>query len=66
MSPRPLLPIPPQPRAGQQRASWRAPASASALALAVLETARHHAGLVLAIARDTHAAQSLEADLRVM
>jgi len=66
MSQRLLLPTPPQPRAGQQRAWWRAPASASALALALLEIARQHSGLVLAIARDTHAAQSLEADLRVL
>ena len=66
MSPRPLLPIPPLPKAGQQRAYWRAPASASALALGLVEAARVHQGLVLAVARDTHTAQSLENDLRVL
>ena len=65
MTSRPDLPAPPRPRAGQQRAYWRAPASASALALGLAETARRHDGLVLAVARDTHSAQSLENDLRV-
>ena len=65
MNSRPLLPIPPRPRAGQQRAYWRAPASTSALALGLAELARNHDGLVLAVARDSHAAQSLENDLRV-
>ena len=65
MTSRPPLLIPPRPRAGQQRAYWRAPASASALALGLAELARHHDGLVLAVARDTHAAQSLENDLRI-
>jgi transcription-repair coupling factor (superfamily II helicase) len=62
---RPPLPSAPQPKAGQQRALWRAPASASALALGLAETARSHDGLVLAITRDSHAAQSLEHDLQV-
>jgi transcription-repair coupling factor (superfamily II helicase) len=62
---RPLLPSAPQPKAGQQRVLWRAPASASALALGLAETARSHDGLVLAITRDSHAAQSLEHDLQV-
>ena len=65
MTSRPRLPSPPRPRAGQQRAYWRAPTSASALALGLVEVAREHAGLVLAVARDTHGAQSLENDLRV-
>ena len=65
MPARPPLPIPPRPRAGQQRAYWRAPASASALALGLAELARQHEGLVLAVARDSHSAQSLENDLRV-
>ncbi len=60
------LPIPPRPRAGQQRAYWRAPSSASALALGLVELARNHAGLVLAVVRDTHTAQALEHDLRVL
>ena len=59
------LPAPPRPRPGQQRAYWRAPTSASALALGLVETARRHEGLVLAVVRDTHTAQSLEHDLRV-
>ena len=66
MSPRPLLPIPPLPKPGQQRAYWRAPSSASALALGLVEAARAHNGPVLAVARDTHTAQSLENDLRVL
>ena len=60
------MPIPPLPKAGQQRAYWRAPSSASALALGLVEAARAHPGLVLAVARDTHTAQSLENDLRVL
>ena len=44
----PRLPSAPRPRAGQRRAAWRAPASASLAALALAETARHHDGLVLA------------------
>jgi transcription-repair coupling factor (superfamily II helicase) len=66
MNSRPRLPAPPRPRAGQQRAYWRAPSSASALALGLVEVARDHAGLVLAVVRDTHTAQSLEHDLRVL
>src|SRR5207342_1694771 len=65
MTTRPNLPTPPRPRAGQLRAYWRAPGSASALALGIAETARQHPGLVLAVTRDTHSAQSLESDLRV-
>jgi transcription-repair coupling factor (superfamily II helicase) len=63
---RPLLPSAPRPKAGQQRALWRAPASASALALGLAEAARGHDGLVLAVTRDSHGAQSLEHDLRVL
>ena len=61
----PALPVPPQPRAGQQRAYWRAPISPSALALGIAELARQRDGLVLVVASDTHAAQSLESDLRL-
>ncbi len=60
------FPVPPRPRAGQQRAFWRAPASASALALGLAGLARAHPGLVLAVARDSHAASALENDLRVL
>jgi transcription-repair coupling factor (superfamily II helicase) len=65
MAPPTDLPAPPLPRAGQQRAYWRAPHSASALALGIAQAARRHDGLVLAVVRDTHSAQSLEHDLRV-
>jgi len=60
------LPTPPLPKAGQQRAYWRAPASPSALALALTRCAETHDGLVLAVVRDTHAAHMLESDLRLM
>ncbi|MBP6625917.1 MAG: transcription-repair coupling factor [Arenimonas sp.] len=63
---RPRLPSAPRPKPGQQRALWRAPASASALALGLAEAALAHDGLVLAVTRDSHAAQSLEHDLRVL
>ena len=60
------LPIPPLPKAGQQRAYWSAPASPTALALALTRCAETHDGLVLAIVRDTHAAHMLESDLRLL
>src|SRR6187549_3500855 len=59
------LPVPPRPRAGQQRARWRAPASPSAFALALVALAQDNDGLVLVAVRDTQAAQSLERDLAV-
>ena len=65
MSARPDLPLPPFPKSGQKRSYWRAPSSPSALALGIAEAARRHDGLVLAVARDTHGAASLEHDLRV-
>src|SRR5687768_731248 len=64
--PQPDSPTPPLPRSGQQRAFWRAPASASALAWSIARAADAHAGLVLAIARDNHAAHQLESDLRTL
>lgn len=60
------FPVPPLPRSGQQRAFWRAPASPSALAWALLRAAEAHPGPMLAIARDNHGAQQLEADLRTL
>jgi transcription-repair coupling factor (superfamily II helicase) len=60
------LPTPPLPKAGQQRAYWRAPASASALAFALVRCAETHDGLVLAVTRDTQAAHTLESDLGLM
>ena len=52
------------PRSGQSRAWWRAPASASALAWTIARVARTHAGPLLAVMRDNHAAHQLEQDLR--
>ncbi|HXD51547.1 MAG TPA: transcription-repair coupling factor, partial [Burkholderiales bacterium] len=46
------------------RRYWSAP-HGSALALTLAESARLHAGVVVAVTRDTHAAHALEADLRV-
>ena len=63
---RPELPSAPRLRPGQQRVLWRAPSSPSALALGIAEAARRHDGLVLAVARDSHAAQALEHDLQVL
>ncbi|NUO74903.1 MAG: transcription-repair coupling factor [Lysobacter sp.] len=57
---------PPLPKAGQQRAWWRAPASPSALAFHLAAAAAAHAGPLLAIARDNHAAHQLESDLRTL
>jgi transcription-repair coupling factor (superfamily II helicase) len=56
--------IPPLPNSNRQRRYWTAPHGA-ALALALAEAGRTHAGLVVAIARDTHAAHALEAELAV-
>ncbi len=58
------LPAAPLPRAGQQRAYWRAPANPSATALGLIERARTHKGLIVAITKDTQSAQILENDLR--
>ncbi|UHQ24682.1 transcription-repair coupling factor [Lysobacter sp. 5GHs7-4] len=60
------IPVPPLPKAGQQRAWWRAPASPSALALHLAAAAAAHAGPLLAIARDNQAAHQLESDLRTL
>jgi transcription-repair coupling factor (superfamily II helicase) len=60
-SPSELLPKP-----GQQRAFWRAPANASALAWAIVRAARAHAGPMLAVVRDNHTAHQLELDLRTL
>jgi len=60
----PLLPLPPLPRSANQRKTWAAPAGSS-LALLLCETARAHDGVVVAIARDTHGARTLEDELSV-
>ncbi|AXK72360.1 transcription-repair coupling factor [Lysobacter sp. TY2-98] len=64
--PAPLLPIPPLPKAGQQRAWWRAPASSSALAFHIAAAATSHDGPLLAITRDNQTAHQLEGDLRTL
>ncbi|TLY51594.1 MAG: transcription-repair coupling factor [Gammaproteobacteria bacterium] len=58
-----LLLHPPLPVDVKQRRYWNAP-HGSALALAIAASARAHAGVVVAVARDTHAAHTLEGDLR--
>ncbi|MGH8172674.1 MAG: transcription-repair coupling factor, partial [Rhodanobacteraceae bacterium] len=55
---------PPLPTSIKQRRFWNAPYG-SALAFALAEAGRAHAGLVVAVARDTHAAHALEAELGV-
>jgi len=55
---------PPLPNDPKRRRYWSAP-HGSALALTLAESARLHAGVVVAVTRDTHAAHALEADLRV-
>src|SRR6478735_350882 len=57
---------PPLPRAGQSRAWWRAPASASALAFHIARAARVHDGPVLVVAKDNHGAHQLESDLHTL
>jgi transcription-repair coupling factor (superfamily II helicase) len=54
------------PKPGQQRAFWRAPANASALAWVIARCARAHTGPVLVVARDNHAAHQLDLDLRTL
>ena len=54
------------PRSGQSRAWWRAPANLSALAWATARAAEAHAGPLLVVARDNHAAHQIEHDLRAL
>ncbi len=65
-SPSPLSASMPMPRAGQSRAYWRAPASASGLACAIAAAAAQHDAPLLVVARDNHAAHQLEADLHTL
>src|SRR5438309_443188 len=60
-----LLLAPPLPVDIKQRRFWNAP-HGSALALAIAAAARAHAGVVVAVTRDTHAAHTLETDLRAL
>ena len=55
----------PLPHGSQKRCDWRAPASSSALSLAVARVADGHDGVLLAVTRDSHAAHVLEAELAV-
>ena len=57
------LPAPPLPRAGQLRAYWRAPASATALAWYIARAAEAHEGPLLVVARDNQSAHQIETDL---
>ncbi|HJU27119.1 MAG TPA: DEAD/DEAH box helicase, partial [Rhodanobacteraceae bacterium] len=59
-----ILAIPPLPRGANRRKTWNTPAGSS-LALLLCETARVHEGVVVAVARDTHAARALEDELSV-
>ena len=52
------------PSGTQLRAHWRAP-DGSALALALVQAAHKHKGLLVAVTADTHAAHALEGELRV-
>ena len=59
----PTLPLP---RPGHARAYWRAPASGSALAVAIAWLAAQREAPLLVVARDNHAAHQLEADLALL
>src|SRR5580765_3877499 len=60
-----LLLHPPLPHDVKQRRFWNTP-HGSSLALAIAAAARAHAGIVVAVTRDTHAAHTLETDLRAL
>ena len=60
----PSLLSPPLPQGTHKRIHWRTPPG-SAKALALAETARAHDGLLVVVAKDTHAAHQLESELRV-
>lgn len=64
--PKSATPTPPLPRAGQQRAWWRAPASPSALAFHIAQAATAHDAPLLVVARDNHGAHQLESDLHTL
>ncbi len=60
----PFLLSPPLPQGMHKRIQWRTPPG-SAKALAFAEAARAHAGILVVVAKDTHAAHQLESELRV-
>ena len=64
--PNPTPSIPALPSGGHRRAWWRAPGSSSALAWAVAAAARAHAGPLLVVMADNHAADRIETDLHVL
>lgn len=64
--PKSAISTPPLPRAGQQRAWWRAPASPSALAFHIAQAAAAHDAPLLVVARDNHGAHQLESDLQTL
>ncbi|MDE2408608.1 MAG: transcription-repair coupling factor, partial [Xanthomonadaceae bacterium] len=56
----------PLPRPGQTRAWWRAPASSTALACALVSAARQQPSPLLVVARDNQSAHQLETDLQLL
>ena len=58
------IPHPPLPTSPKQRRYWTPP-HGSARALLIAETARSHAGLLVAVTRDTQRASALEDELRI-
>ncbi len=59
------LKSPPLPHGNQKRADWRASSSPSALSFHVARAAEAHAGVLVAITRDSYAARTLEAELAI-
>ena len=59
-----LIPHPPLPSSPKQRRYW-SPPHGSARALLIAEAARSHAGLLVAVTRDTQRAHALEAELKI-
>ncbi|MEO8999909.1 MAG: transcription-repair coupling factor [Rhodanobacter sp.] len=59
-----LIKHPPLPTTPKQRRYWTPP-HGSARALLIAEAARTHAGLLVAVTRDTQRAQALEAELKI-